>query len=126
MAVISLHTYDERAAAKSTTPPKRPLGPPRSVKTPGHYRTENSTRCHDPSREGYPPRGGRYVPYGERAMVFSPGAGRPAAITIQPPKLVELGPAPYVPARGQAYSVRTTARLSACPKSVEDHRRRTE
>jgi hypothetical protein len=45
-----------------------------------------------------------------------------AEITNRPTGLIELGPAPHVPACGQAYSVRTRAELYACQKAVEYHR----
>ena len=47
------------------------------------------------------------------------------AITNRPTGLVELGHAPHVPARGQAYSKCTMAILFAAPKAVDDLRSST-
>jgi hypothetical protein len=44
-----------------------------------------------------------------------------AAIINQSTGLLGLGPAPHVPARGQAYSAWTTARLGARPEAIENH-----
>jgi len=44
-----------------------------------------------------------------------------AAMTNRTTGLLGLGPAPHVPARGQAYSAWTTARLGARPKAIENH-----
>jgi hypothetical protein len=47
-------------------------------------------------------------------------AGRlPVTEGYHPIGLAELGPPPHVPARGQAYSRRTKARLLAGPIAVE-------
>ena len=43
-------------------------------------------------------------------------------MTNRPTGLIGLGHAPHVPARGQAYSACTMARLCAGPKAIENHR----
>src|SRR5829696_902378 len=43
-------------------------------------------------------------------------------MTNRPTGLIGLGHAPHVPARGQAYSAYTMARLCAGPKAIENHR----
>src|ERR687894_1373103 len=47
----------------------------------------------------------------------------PAAIMNRPTGLADLGPPPYPPARGPAYSVCIPAEQFVGPKAVENHRR---